>query len=186
MNRTDNRRTRRRRRAFLPPVLVLATLLAGCSRAAPRPNLLLLVVDSLRPDHMGCYGYHRSTTPRLDRLAAEGAQFLNAISQAPWTTPSMASVLTSLYPSTHGVVDMEFVLDGSIETLAEVLRARGYRTGAATPAATLRKFFQLDQRATAHLRDVTPAATRSPTRSARAAWERCTSLRIRRCAAGWR
>jgi len=67
------------------------------------PNVLLLTVDSLRPDHLGCYGYEKPTSPWIDRLAREGTRFENAISQGGWTSPAMVSILTGLYPSVHGV-----------------------------------------------------------------------------------
>ena len=70
----------------------------------PRPNLLLLVVDALRPDRLGCYGYHRATSPSLDRLAAEGIVFEDACAQASWTLPAVASLLTSSYPMVPGAL----------------------------------------------------------------------------------
>ena len=75
--------------------------LSGCGKKGPekrKPNVVLIVIDSLRADHVGCYGYHRNTTPNIDRLAREGVLFCNAISAAPWTLPSIASFLTSQYP----------------------------------------------------------------------------------------
>jgi len=65
--------------------------------------VVLLTVDSLRPDHLGCYGYPRPTSPRIDRLSREGTLFLHAATQAGWTSPAMVSLLTGLYPSVHGV-----------------------------------------------------------------------------------
>lgn len=70
---------------------------------APGLNVLLLTIDSLRPDHLGCYGYPREMSPNLDRLAREGVRFAQVINQTAWTTPSLVSVLTALYPETHGV-----------------------------------------------------------------------------------
>ena len=78
-------------------------------RAAPdRPNVLVLLVDTLRADHLGCYGAGPSPSPNLDRLAERGLLFEQAIAQAPWTTPSVATLLTGLHPRSHGVVAWPF------------------------------------------------------------------------------
>jgi len=108
----------------------LAAALAACSPGAPRPNLLLVVVDTLRPDHLSCYGYERETTPNLDRLAAEGLRFTHAQSPRAKTTPAVASILTGLYPHDHGVRDLTLALDTGIPTLASDLRSVGYETAA--------------------------------------------------------
>jgi arylsulfatase A-like enzyme len=95
---------------------------------ANAPNVLLIVVDTLRADHVGAYGYQRATTKNLDRLAGEGVLFENAIATSSWTLPSHASLLTGRYPYEHGAVRNEF--DDRHPTLSEYLRDRGYRTGA--------------------------------------------------------
>ena len=92
-----------------------------------RPNVLLISIDTLRADHVSCYGYHRKTTPNIDRLAEEGMLFENAYSTAAWTPPAHASMLTGLYPSHHGAVDNNR-LSRTIPTLAEVLLESGYKT----------------------------------------------------------
>ncbi len=76
--------------------------------AADRPNVLVLLVDTLRADHLGCYGAAPSPSPNLDRLAERGLVFEQAIAQAPWTIPSVASILTGLHPRSHGVVAWPF------------------------------------------------------------------------------
>lgn len=96
--------------------------------AASAPNIVLITVDTFRADHLGSYGYHRKTSPRLDELAARGVRFDRAWSQAPWTLPSMATVHTSLYPSQHRAVGAETPLSRQWVTLAEVLQNAGYRT----------------------------------------------------------
>jgi arylsulfatase len=115
-----------------PTVLLLAALLSACGGGgeAERPNVLLVVVDTLRVDHLGCYGYDRATSPALDRLAAEGVRFEYAYSQAPWTTPSIGSLLTSRYPSEIGIHDDRSVLEEDLVLLPEVLAEHGYATGA--------------------------------------------------------
>jgi arylsulfatase A-like enzyme len=116
-------------------LLVLAAILtaasgAGCRRFDPqRRDIVLIVVDTLRPDHLGAYGYARPTSPRIDRLAAGGVRFDNAWAAAPWTLPSVMSVMTGRYPSDHRVENDGLRLAASIPTLAETFRAAGYATG---------------------------------------------------------
>jgi arylsulfatase A-like enzyme len=93
-----------------------------------RPNVLLYVICTLRPDHTSLYGYGRDTTPFLKRLGAEGVVFEDAHSQAPWTKPSVASMLTSLNAYTHGLVRDEDTIPKGAATLAEQLRSAGYLT----------------------------------------------------------
>jgi hypothetical protein len=92
------------------------------------PSVLVLMLDTLRADRLGCYGAERDLTPNLDRLAGRGVRFANAVSAAPWTLPSHASVFTGLWPHEHGA-DWRAPLDKRAPTLAEVLARRGYRTG---------------------------------------------------------
>jgi len=112
--------------------LTSLALFAGCSEPAapPRPNVLLITVDSLRADHLGCYGYDRETTPNLDRLATESVLFERAYSHAPFTAPSHASLLTSLHPKSHGVFAWAEELSPGARNLAERFEPAGYRTGA--------------------------------------------------------
>ena len=93
-----------------------------------KPNILWIVMDTVRADHLSCYGYYRNTTPNIDKIASEGTLYENAISTAPWTTPSHASMLTGMFPSKHGV-DAEWArLEGDFQTIAEVLRLNSYKT----------------------------------------------------------
>jgi arylsulfatase A-like enzyme len=101
---------------------------AASSADAPRPNIVLISIDTLRSDHLGCYGYARKTSPRIDRLAAEGALFENMISSTSWTLPAHAALFTGLADSVHGCLDMDQRLDESRVTLAERLKAVGYAT----------------------------------------------------------
>ena len=111
--------------------LALAALLTGaCSQPTPPRSILLISLDTLRPDHLGAYGYERATSPRLDALAAEGVLFETAVSPAPWTLPSHASMLTGLYPSHHGLTEVSASLPPSVPTLALALRRAGFATAA--------------------------------------------------------
>jgi arylsulfatase A-like enzyme len=101
----------------------------GAARAQSSPRgVILLWADTLRWDHLDAYGYERETAPFLKRFASEGAFFENNVSQATWTKVSSPSILTSLYPSTHGVKDFSDHLPSSATTLAEVYRGAGYAT----------------------------------------------------------
>jgi len=91
-----------------------------------RPNILLFTIDACRPDHFGCYGYNRITTPNIDKLAKEGILFTHAFSQSAWTTPGMISLFTSLYPPTHGVDAKDRTLKDNVLTLPKVLKGNGY------------------------------------------------------------
>ena len=101
-------------------------LLAACSGPEPeiqQPDVLFLVVDTLRADRLGSYGYERGLTPVMDKLAREGSVFSRASAQAPWTVPSMCSMLTSQYPTAHYERP-----DESRMTLAEAFQNAGYST----------------------------------------------------------
>ncbi|MEW6270272.1 MAG: sulfatase [Thermodesulfobacteriota bacterium] len=104
---------------------------------ARRPNVLLLSIDTLRADHLGCYGGTRVTTPNVDRIAAEGALFENAACPMPMTRPSLATVHTSLHAREHGVVNNALALPDDARTLAETLAEAGYATAAFTPVRLL-------------------------------------------------
>jgi len=116
-------------------------LLVSCSDASKpvpeRPPVILIVIDTLRADHLGMYGYQRPTSPQLDTWAASGRVFENAQATSPWTLPSFASMLTGHLPSRHGATAKFkksgvrcFALDETLPTVAESLRDSGYRTGA--------------------------------------------------------
>jgi arylsulfatase A-like enzyme len=124
----------------------LAALVALSCGGEPEPlNLVLVGLDTVRSDHMGCYGYERSTTPAIDRLADEAALFEYALSHSPWTLPSFATVFTSLYPTQHGAGFLTSSMGRSFPTLASILADNGYSTGAIVNTAALSPAFGIDR-----------------------------------------
>ena len=125
------------RRRLIHWTLLVCSLLSACAKHEFQhhpPNIVLIVIDTLRADHVGAYGYPRTTTPALDRFAAKGVVFSHAITPAPWTAPTLASVMTGEYPSRHGLlatrdtkVTVAAIRD-DVPMLAERLSAHGYRT----------------------------------------------------------
>lgn len=114
-------------------------------RATPRPNLLLVTIDTLRPDHLRCYGYDQIQTPSIDSLATDGIRFEQAYTPVPITLPSHTVMLTGTYPMMSGMHDFSGNnLNPEQATLATVLRARGYDTGAVIAAAVLDRRFGLN------------------------------------------
>ncbi len=116
-----------------------ALLPASCSKKplakpAEQPrNIVLIIIDTLRVDKLGCYGGELGATPRIDQLADTGVRFERAYSHAPWTLPACASILTSLYPPQHGAggsYPRFFKLPDSVRTLAECFRDAGFATAA--------------------------------------------------------
>ncbi len=118
---------------FAAALVLLFVSLAGCGgeraadgRAERRPNVVLYVVDTVRADRLGIYGYDKPTSPRLDAFAEDGVVFANAYAQSSWTRPAMASLFTGLLPPAHRTVGRRSVLPGDATTLAEILAANGY------------------------------------------------------------
>ena len=102
------------------------------SFAQPPKGVILISLDTLRADHLGTYGYSCDTSPFIDAFARDNIVFENAVVQSPWTLPSHMSIMTSLYPSFHGVVKEDRSLADEHTTLAELMREGGYRTAAFT------------------------------------------------------
>lgn len=124
---------------------LLSVGLMSCARG-PRWNVLLVSIDTLRADHVGCYGHEAVDTPNMDRLAAEGVRFDRAYTPIPITLPSHTTMMTGLYPPAHGVRDNGiFHADPRLRTLAEILADEGYTTGAAVGAFPVTARFGLNQ-----------------------------------------
>jgi arylsulfatase A-like enzyme/cytochrome c-type biogenesis protein CcmH/NrfG len=136
-------------RFFFALVLLAALISAAAAqkpspRPAPRPNLLLITIDTLRPDHLHCYG-HEIQTPSIDSLAADGIRFDQAYTPIPITLPSHSVILSGTYPMMSGMHDFSGNnLSADQATLATVLRGRGYDTGAVVAAAVLDRRFGLN------------------------------------------
>lgn len=133
------------RTALVRRALLLALLLLSCHRGGVsshkslrNANVLLITLDTTRADHVGAYGYAAAQTPNVDALARDGVLFEHCITPTAYTLPSHSSIMTGLYPPSHGVrVNGEAALADSNTTLAERLSARGYRTGAFVAAFVL-------------------------------------------------
>ncbi len=120
-------------------------VLLGCGSLS-RPttavqNVILISIDTLRADHLGCYGYERATSPALDLLAAGGVLFEEAAASAPYTVPSHASMLTGLYSRSHGMITWARRLPEEIQPIAARLSAQGFATAAMVNVSLLNQRF---------------------------------------------
>ena len=139
-------RTSSKRPGVLLPILAGLGLQLACGGGpARRPNVLFIVVDTLRPDHLGCYGRARDTSPAIDALATEAVRFERAYATAPWTSPSVASMITGLYPGSHGLTRIGVRLPDTAVTLAEMLSADGYSTRGVISHSLLGRQFNFQQ-----------------------------------------
>lgn len=121
-----------------PALLALALFAAACGEAPPPSGLLLVSVDTLRADALGAYGARGDLTPNLDVLARESLVFDAAYAPAPFTFPSVASILSGRYPRSLGVLTNESLLPDGVPTLASSLHELGFRTGAVVSSSVLR------------------------------------------------
>ena len=124
-----------KRKSIALSLTIVILILIGClfflysyyddtfpKQAKPPKGIILISLDTLRADHLSCYGYHRNTSPNIDAFAKEGILFENALVQSSWTLPSHMSIMTSLYPFSHGVEHGDQQLSEDHLTLAELLR----------------------------------------------------------------
>jgi arylsulfatase A-like enzyme len=127
-------------RRSLAPILLA---LVGCGPSTPpretARSVILLSIDTLRADRLGCYGNERDLTPAMDALAARGALFTDSVASAPWTVPTHMSLLTGTHPATHRVDGHRRALPADLPTLAEHLAAQGFTTGAIVNAPLLNR-----------------------------------------------
>ncbi|MFH1039049.1 MAG: sulfatase [PVC group bacterium] len=141
-----------RKSAFCPVKIISLLLLIGtifsCGREEEKKenvNVLLISIDTLRPDHLGCYGYGRNTSPNIDALAGRGAVFENTVSTTSWTLPAHISLLSGTDVSVHGVKNDGLSLHRSIPMLAEIFQEKGYSTAAFCSSPYLNPAFGFDR-----------------------------------------
>lgn len=124
-------------------LLLLLVLLSACGRSREQHDIVLVTIDTLRADHLGCYGYHRNTSPTIDALAREGVMFERAISTIATTLPSHLSLMTGIYPHQHGYLANKDAAEGMFvpslgrRPVAEFLRDAGYTTAAFVSGPTV-------------------------------------------------
>jgi arylsulfatase A-like enzyme len=138
----------RKRLWLLTAILVIATVAAIQDyrrRHAAPSHILVIVYDTLRADHLGCYGYQRNVSPNIDLLASEGLLFENAVSLSAWTKPSIATLFTSLSPSDHGVGLFKSVLSDTYPVMARELQQAGYATYGFSYNALISSTFGFDR-----------------------------------------
>lgn len=138
-----------RSRSIVVVGLVVVAALAwiggrGCSHRPRRPHVVFISIDSLRADHLSCYGAKRLTSPNLDRLAAEGSRVATVVAESSWTLPTHATMLTGLAQIVHGL-GVGGRLSDNVVTLPELLRADGYRTHGIWSGPYLHPYFGLNQ-----------------------------------------
>lgn len=128
---------------------MLLALFPGCkSEEEQEMNVLLILIDTMSADHLGCYGYDRNTSPTIDSLAASGMLFANCQAQAPWTLPSMVTICTGLSERSHRCSHYDGFshgLDPEMPTLASILQERGYHTAAFVNNGYLGEIFGLER-----------------------------------------
>ena len=137
---------------FVPTFFLITACLTSACGTPPQITpllgsgpVLIFDIDTLRADHLGCYGYDRDTSPRIDAFASEAHRFEWAFSQAPMTSHSQGSIFTGLYPSNHGLIRDEDHLAASLTTLAESFSAAGYRTAAFVDGGYMLPKYGFDQ-----------------------------------------
>ncbi len=129
-------------RIFVAGVLLALAASVSCvTRSVPAPrNLIVISIDTLRADHLGCYGYERPTSPVIDAFASRGVLFADAAATSPWTLPSHGSLLTGLYPVRHGAHTAKTSVSEQVETLAEWLGGKGFATAAVVNSTYLTRW----------------------------------------------
>jgi arylsulfatase A-like enzyme len=126
--------------------LCTACALLGCAGGTTRPNVVLVIIDTLRADKLGAYGFGEATSPAFDALAARGVLFRNVLAASSWTRPSIAALVTGLPPRSLGIFhEYDDALGDRFATLAEVLWAGGYRTLGATANPNINRSYHFDQ-----------------------------------------
>jgi arylsulfatase A-like enzyme len=135
-----------RHRPLLSGAVIVLLVVLGCgSEPVLQPNVLLVMLDTVRADHLSTYGYERETSPNLTRLAAAGVRFDHVVSTAPWTVPSHASLMTGQVPAVHGAHHESWLLSKDAVTLAERFQEAGWRTAGFSANPFVGRPTRLDQ-----------------------------------------
>jgi len=117
--------------AFTALFLFLLSLSCTGNGESQKMNILLIIIDTLNADHLGCYGYYRDTSPTIDSLASEGTMYARAQAQAPWTLPAMVTIYTGLTERSHGCNDYgsySHGLDPELPTIVTILHEECFTT----------------------------------------------------------
>ena len=130
---------------LLPVIVNLLDFVDWSGKGGNDRNLILVSIDTLRADHLGCYGYYKGVSPNIDAFASEGIRFSKAISQSSWTLPSHASLFTGVYPSAHGAVNKQRSIPLSFLMVGEILRNAGYSSAAFTGGGYLNPIYGFGQ-----------------------------------------
>jgi len=131
--------------AFLFVFLNLFSLYHGHIKRPDGPNIIIIVADALRADHLGAYGYSQPTSPIIDKFASQGLLFENVWANSPWTKPSVGSLFTSFYPHEHGAFFWTSILSDGCLTLAEFMKNSWYKTMAVQTNPAISKNYNFDQ-----------------------------------------
>jgi arylsulfatase A-like enzyme len=134
----------RTRAIYVAVLLSLVAVLSGCGHE-PRLNVVVITIDTLRADHLACYGYPKPTSPRMDEFAGDNVLFETVACQSSQTLPSHTSIFTGLNVRTHKVISHESPLADELTPLAEILKDRGYTTGAFISSHALDSKYNLTQ-----------------------------------------
>lgn len=116
-----------------------------------RPNIMIILIDALRPDHLSSYGYHKKNSPNIGQIAQEGILYRSVYAQSSWTRPSVASIFTSMYPTSHGIIQLNgdpvhnYILPNEALTISEILNEKGYHTVGFVTNPHITKKFGFDQ-----------------------------------------
>src|SRR5262245_19868365 len=130
---------------FLLISSISVPVLSAATSPGTAPNVVVITIDTLRPDHLACYGYKQIHTPNIDALAADGIRFDRAYTSVPVTLPSHTTIFTGTYPTYSGMHDFAAnTLNPTQPTLASVLKEQGYVTGAVVASAVLDSRFGLN------------------------------------------
>lgn len=117
--------------------LIFTSVLLYSKNTSSKPNIILIAVDALRPDHLSCYGYKRDTSPNIDKLTKGGVMFTQAITAGGWTGESVTSILTGTYPVIHQIKEWNMPLNPSIKTLPQLLKQKGFKSALFTNHGTI-------------------------------------------------